>query len=122
MEFLISNAEKEVLEVLWHNKRWMSCSELVDHFNHNGKSWKRQTVNTFLTRLMEKGFVIKNGSKYIYSYTQEEFESKKANELVETLYDGSLKKFISALTGKTKIDKKYANELREYLESQSEDE
>lgn len=117
MEFMLSNAEKEVLEVLWQNKRWTSCSELVEHFNQHGKDWKRQTVNTFLTRLMEKGLVVKNGRKYIYAYTPEEFESKKAAALVETLYGGSLKNFISALTGKKKLDKKYADELREYLDT-----
>lgn len=122
MNFELTNAEKEIMDVLWSLKRWTTCSELVEHFNTTGKCWKRQTVNTFLTHLAEKGLVIKNGRKYIYAYTKEEFGSEKAAELVDTLYDGSLKKFISALTGKNKLNQKYADELREYLDSLKEDE
>lgn len=122
MKYTLSSAEQEVLNFLWECKKWTTCSELVQHFNLTGKDWKRQTINTFLTRLLEKGFVIKNGRKYIYTYTEEEFASLRAAELVETFYNGSLKTFMSALTGKNTLDKKYADELKDYLEELTENE
>ena len=122
MESELTKAEKEILEVLWEKKGWTSCKELVEYFHQSGKDWKRQTVNTFLTHLVEKGYAVKNGRKYIYTYTREEFGSFKAIELVETLYDGSLKKFLNALTGKNNPGKKYADELREYIDEFDEDE
>lgn len=116
MNYTLSNSEKEILDILWKKQRWTTCSELVDHFKEE-KDWKRQTINTFLTHLVAKGLVVKDGRKYIYRYTEQEFESYKAAELVEVLYEGSIKKFISALTGKNKLSQKYADELKEYLDT-----
>lgn len=122
MKYSLSPAEEEILKVLWENKKWTTCSELVSYFHKQGKDWKRQTVNTFLSRLLEKGFVVKNGRSYIYSFTKEEFDSLKAKELVETFYSGSVKNFMSALTGKNTLDPKYVNELKEYLDEITESE
>lgn len=122
MKYSLSPAEEEILTVLWENKKWTTCSELVSHFHKQGKDWKRQTVNTFLSRLLEKGFVVKNGRSYIYNFTKEEFDSLKAKELVETFYSGSVKNFMSALTGKNRLEPKYVNELKEYLDGITENE
>lgn len=105
LKYTLTQAEEEILGVLWQEKKWMSCSELVVHFNKTGKCWKRQTINTLLVRLMDKGFVVKNGRQYIYALTKEEFDSLKASELVETYYGGSLKRFISAFLGQDRTNK-----------------
>lgn len=101
----------------------MTCSELVDYFDEKGKGWKRQTINTFLVRLIEKGYVTRNGRKFIYTYSKEEVETQQTIDFVESVYGGSLKKFMIALTGKeNKITKKYAEELKDYLNELKENE
>ena len=117
MNFSISASEEEILTVLWDTKHWMTCKELMEYFNDNGKSWKRQTINTFLARLIQKGLVVKNQNKYIYAYTKEEFDALKTKEILDAFYDGSLKNFITALSGTKKISSDEVSALKEYLDS-----
>lgn len=113
---LTSQTEIDILNLLWEKKQWMSGADFWQYFNSHGKPCKRQPVITYLTRMEEKGLLVKNGKKYMYAYTPEEFEYKKAKELLDTMYDGSLKNLVAALTGSNKINRKEADELREYLD------
>lgn len=117
MNFSISASEEEILRVLWDTKHWMTCKELMEYFNDKGKLWKRQTINTFLARLIQKGLVVKNQNKYIYAYTKEEFDALKTQEILDTFYNGSLKNFVAALSGTKKISSDDASALKEYLDS-----
>ncbi len=121
MDFFLSETEQIILDLLWQNQRWMQGVEFWEYFNKNIKSSKRQTINTYLTRMVEKGLLVKNGKKYMYTYTKKEWEEKKANEILNTMYEGSLKKFITALTGNKKIDKKEAESLKNYLNQFNDD-
>jgi len=117
MNFTISPSEEEILTVLWNSGQWMTCKELMDYFNQNGRPWKRQTVNTFLTRLINKGLVVKNKNKYIYAYSKREFDSMKTKDILDCFYQGSLKNFVAALSGAEKISPEDASALQEYLDS-----
>lgn len=117
MRFHLTKTEQDILELIWEKKQWMSGANFWEYFNSHGKACKRSTVCTYLTRMTDKGLLVKNGTKYIYAYTKEEFEEKKAIELLDTMYDGSLGNFLSALTAKKKLDEKETMELREYLDN-----
>lgn len=115
MKFELSKTEQDILDLLWERGQWMSGSNFWEYFNSHGKICKRSTVNTYLTRMTAKGLLVKNGTKYIYAYTREEFEEKKAREILDTMYNGSLAKFISAFTGRKKLTSEEACQLKEYL-------
>ena len=53
----ITGAEREVMEVLWQRTEPMQTRELLEEMKERGKKWKRQTLNTLLFRLEEKGIV-----------------------------------------------------------------
>lgn len=112
----LTPAEQAIMDVLWECKHWMTINELIECFERLGKTWKRQTVNTFLARLIEKDLVVKNGRKYIYTYTKEEYEAQKASAMLNTLYGGSLKKLIVALSGNHALTPEDLTELKEYLD------
>lgn len=113
----LTPAEQVIMEALWESKHWMTISELIKIFEAQGKEWKRQTVNTFLAHLIEKGLVVKNGRKYIYAYTKEEYNARVASELLNTLYGGSLKKFVAALSGSNTLKSEDIKALRDYLDN-----
>ena len=117
MHFSLTNTEKDILELLWEKKSWMSGADFWDYFNQQGRNFKRQIVNTYLSRMTEKGLLVKNKTKYIYAYTKEEFEKKRAFEILDTMYKGSLKNFITALTGNVKLNPDEAAELKDYLDN-----
>lgn len=117
MKFNLTGLEKEIMNYIWDRKRWTSGAELWDYFNRNGMSHKRQTVNTYLTRMTEKGLLVKHEKKYMYSFTKEELDQKIANEILEDLYEGSLQNFITAFTAKKKITPEEAIQLKRIIDN-----
>lgn len=106
----LSPTENEIMEVLWKSEG-MTNNEIILYFKERGKEWKRQTTNTFLTRLIGKGLVTKTGHKYMTNYTKQEFERLQTKEILDSMYDGSLTNFISALNGGRQITEEEAKEL-----------
>ena len=70
--FDISEAELTVMEKLWDQEESIKQSHLLTLFEEDGKEWKRQTLNTFLSRLEEKGFVIRERRMVKAVYSREE--------------------------------------------------
>ncbi|MDD6305798.1 MAG: BlaI/MecI/CopY family transcriptional regulator [Clostridiales bacterium] len=66
----ISACERLVMKAIWDTPEEMALQEIMDKVNEeNGKSWKPQTVSTFLARLVRKGF-LSSYRKGRYSYYQ----------------------------------------------------
>ena len=66
----ISACERLVMKIIWDSTKDLALQEVMDRVNQeNDKSWKPQTVSTFLARLVRKGFltVYRKGR---YSYYQ----------------------------------------------------
>lgn len=93
----------------------------LEHFNKvEGKDWKKQTLNTFFIRMIQKG-ALKSERKETYClyspiYKREEYEQMRAQNLLNTMYGGKLKNFILALSGGKKISKEDAAELKKLLD------
>lgn len=121
LNFDVSETEREILEYLWENPQGVLSREILDYFNEvKQKDWKKQTLNTFLLRLAEKGLIEgkAQGAKKVYyaAYDAKEYEAKKAESILENSYGGSVRNFVMALTGGEKIDKAMADDLRKMLE------
>ena len=121
LNFDVSETEREILEYLWENPQGVLSREMLEYFNEvKKKEWKKQTLNTFLLRLAEKGLIEgkAQGAKKIYQavYDTKEYEAKKAESILENNYGGSVRNFVMALTGGEKIDKAMADDLRKMLE------
>ena len=120
-KYNLTKSEEEIMELLWETDRKMSSKEILDHFNeHCGKDWKKQTLNTFLAKLLQAGFSdrISKDRKYLYVplITRMEYKQKGAERFIRDSYSGSFMKFVSALSGGEMISKEEAEEIRKLLE------
>ena len=70
----MSATEFYILQYLWTRETPATFSEIMVHFNETEhKEWKKQTVNTFLSRLSQKGFLnIDKSGKIIKVVSHEE--------------------------------------------------
>lgn len=116
MNYFLTDSEQVIMSILWAHKHWMTIVELGTALEQKGIIWKRQTINTFLARLIKKDMVVQNSRKYIYAHTKEEYESLRAKEYLNSEHNGSLKKFLAALSGDKEIDAEDAATLLQYLE------
>lgn len=54
----ISACERLVMKIIWDSTEDLALQEVMGRVNEeNSKAWKPQTVSTFLTRLVKKGFL-----------------------------------------------------------------
>lgn len=116
MNYCLTDSEYIIMSILWAHKHWMTIVELGAELEKKGVFWKRQTINTFLSRLIKKDMVVQNSKKYIYAHTEEEYESLRAREYLTSEYGGSLKNFIVALSGHKEIDDEDVTTLLQYIE------
>lgn len=99
--YKITAAEREVVEVLWEYTEPVQTRELLDRMREKGKEWKRQTLNTLLFRLEEKGVIVRRRA-YVWSVlSKEELLKKQTEGILNDFYDGDLKNFCAALIGNT---------------------
>ena len=56
-DYKVTDAERAVLEVLWEHDEPVQTAELLEQMKQRGRDWKRQTLNTLLSRLDSKEIV-----------------------------------------------------------------
>lgn len=118
----MSATEFYILKYLWSRETPATFSEIMTHFNEEEKKeWKKQTVNTFLTRLAQKGFlnIDKSGKRAIYipSVSRKKYYEDYAQQIIEDSYEGSLKNFVCAFTENHKLTSNEKEELLTYVRS-----
>ena len=118
----MSATEFYILQYLWTRETPATFAEIMVHFNEvEKKAWKKQTVNTFLSRLSQKGFlnIDKSGKRAIYipSVSSKKFYENYAKEIVDDSYEGSLKNFICAFTKGHKLTGAEKEYLLAYIQT-----
>jgi predicted transcriptional regulator len=121
--YRISDSEMEIMRVIWDSADPVTVALLLDIFE--SRKWKAQTMATFLTRLADKGLISVNRQGKINLYapavTEQEYNRLEAQDLLSSMYDGSLKNFLSALYSGGGIDAGEAEELKKWFERAGKD-
>ena len=84
----LSKTEYRIMEYFWSTGGKYTFGELMKYFNEEeDKNWKKQTLNTFLSRLIDKGLLErkKEETKAYYgaALTKAEFKQRKAKAILE---------------------------------------
>lgn len=116
----LSDTEMEIMTIIWGLNKEVTSSELLNIIEkEKGKRWSGQTIATFLSRMTEKEVLtsVKRGRSnyYISSVTKEEYRQREAEGILNDMYKGSVKKFLSALYYGKKMNKKEIDELKEWF-------
>lgn len=100
----ISDYEFELMKIIWANGGTALYAELFKGLEDKGTPWTKNTIITLSSRLIEKGFLkttkIGRRNEYKAVITEEEFQSAQTVQFVDKVYEGDMKKFISALIDK----------------------
>ncbi len=95
----IGEAELEVMKVIWRSKGAISTSEIGKALESHG--WKRTTISTFLSRLVDKGAIAaeKSGKTVFYTplLTSKQYKKAQIKNLVGNVFDGSAKDLVASL-------------------------
>lgn len=119
-KFDLSEVEMEIMDFFWSKDDKLTFGEIYNYFTENkNKLWKKQTTQTYLTRLIKKGVLTteKKGNTNLYfpKITKEEYIQNWTKGFLNNVFDGSVKKFLSALSGNSSLDEATIKELKEFL-------
>ena len=110
----ITDSELEIMKVIWKSKEPVTSLDIAEALSEKG--WKKTTIGTFLTRLVEKEAVSaeKQGKLYYYSplISQKEYRRLRTKSLIASLYGGSVKEFAVSLFEEQSITEDELKELK----------
>lgn len=113
----VSDAELEILEVLWTAGGALSAGEIRSRLG-GSKSWERTTVLTLIQRLLKKN-VISQEKREVYYYTpcigREEYVREETKNFVDKFFKGSSRNLAAALVNSKALTEEDIQELRDYF-------
>lgn len=114
----MSDAEKQIMELIWAEGGPMTTAELLAKLPED-KSWKQNTVITFLARLTDKGMIkatrMGKANRYEPCQTEAEYRANETRQFVRDVHRGSVSGLIAALCDSGDLKKEEIEELMRML-------
>jgi BlaI family transcriptional regulator, penicillinase repressor len=112
----ISDAELEVLKILWANESPLSERQIIEALTKEN-NWHRATIQTLVRRLCEKGAVQKVKKEIFYFsalISEADYAKERTRDLLNKVYGGSAKNLVSAMLTNDILSEKDMEELKSY--------
>lgn len=117
----LPDAELAVMQAIWSRGGEVSRSDIEGALAPHG--WSANTVNTYLTRLCDKGFLTsrREGRNNLYTplVSKDEYLEFESRSVLKRLYGGSLGSFMAALNAEKPLEQREIDELRQFLDDMS---
>ena len=113
----ISDAELEILEVLWTAGEALNANEIRARLNEK-KDWERTTVLTLIRRLLDKGVITQEKQEvYYYSPLVERsvYVKEETKSFLNKFFKGNAKNLAAALIEDEDLSRDDIEELRTYF-------
>lgn len=114
----ISESELILMKIIWENGGAALYSRLMEELARDENEWKKNTVLTLLSRLVEKKFLKTNkvGRKNEYTalITEREYQAMQTSSFLDKIYNGNVKSLVSTLLQQDIISPQELNEIERY--------
>lgn len=117
----ISTCERMVMKIIWEAEEDLDLAHVMAGVNEEfGKQWKPQTVSTFLSRLVKKGYlaVYRNGR---YSYyrplvAKNDFKLSTVSENITYFDHGNIAAYVCGLFDQMKMTKEDRERIKKKID------
>ncbi|HYX47287.1 MAG TPA: BlaI/MecI/CopY family transcriptional regulator [Sphingomicrobium sp.] len=107
MDTRISDAELEVMEVLWSSPRPLTATDVAERISPE-RAWSLATVKTMLSRLSAKGVIrfTEEGRRYLYAaaIARDSYVGRESRRFVDQLFGGRLSPLVARLAEEQALD------------------
>lgn len=114
----ISDAESQVMEVLWQATAAMPAEDIVAALAHRHQ-WQEATVKSLLNRLLNKGAVSarKDGRRYLYTAVlkREHWLTSESTGMLDRLFGGRIAPLVAHFGKHRKLSKTDIAELKRLI-------
>lgn len=118
-EQAVSDAELEVLKILWEHGP-LGVREALAILTNSGQEWSRSTVVTLLRRLEQKRYLTSDKSGYAFVYrpslSREEFMHARVSEVANELTNGEPLPLMLAFAEHHKFTAAELNRLQQMID------
>ena len=115
----ISEAEHEVMEVLWRESP-LAAADVAERVDP-ARGWNIRTVKTLLSRLLSKGVLVheEEGRRYLYRPTvsREDFVSRESGRLLDRMFGGRVTPLVAHLAERDRLTPKDIEEIEALLKA-----
>ena len=117
----MSDAELEIMKVVWANKEQPTFfSYITDQLAAKGKAWQKNTLITLLNRLVNKGFLnakkIGRRNEYTPLVSETEYQTAQTVNFLDKIYEGNVNGLVSNLSSGDLLSDNEYEELKKLLE------
>lgn len=117
----LPDAELAVMQAVWAQGGEVGRADIEGALASYG--WSANTLNTYLTRLCEKGFLTsrREGRNNLYTplVSRDKYLEFESRSVLKRLYGGSLGSFVAALNAEQPLEQREIDELRQFLDDMS---
>lgn len=110
----ISESELVLMKIIWKNGGTALYSFVMDELEKEKNEWKKNTVLTLLSRLIEKKYLktkkIGRRNEYVALVTEQEYQAMQTHSFLDKIYEGNVKNLVSTLLQQDILS---ADELKE---------
>ena len=117
----LPDAELAVMQAVWAQSGEVGRADLEGSLTSHG--WSANTLNTYLTRICEKGFLTsrREGRNNLYTplVSRDKYLEFESRSVLKRLYGGSLGSIVAALNAEQPLEQREIDELRQFLDDMS---
>ena len=113
----LTDSEWNVMEVLWAGDG-LQLAQIVEALAPEAQ-WRRNTVHTYLTRMMGKGLVRTDDNyphRYYANINREQCAEGQRNDFLERVYQGSAGRLVMSFVKDGSLTREERDELRKLLD------
>lgn len=97
----ISESELVLMKIIWRNGGTALYSYIMDELEKDNNEWKKNTVLTLLSRLIEKKYLkakkIGRRNEYVALVPEQEYQTVQTHSFLDKIYGGNVKNLVSTL-------------------------
>ena len=112
----VSDSELILMQLIWEKGGTALFAEIIDAVGQKNLEWKYNTVLTFLSRLVDKGFLSTNKigrrNEYRAAVSEQEYHAAQTKMFVDKVYDGNVVELVSTLIAGGLVSEREQEELR----------
>lgn len=114
----MSDTEKMIMKLLWEQEVPTSFSDIMSQLERLDKEWRPTTVRTFLSRLIDKGYLSseRKGQTVMYRplISEREYLNSQTRNFINTMFNGKLGGLLASLSGQDPLDKETIENLEDF--------
>lgn len=118
MEQQISDSELLLMRLIWSKDGKALFAQIMEELSKQGTNWKPNTVLTFLSRLVEKGYLstkkMGRRNEYIACITEEAYTAGQTITFLDRYYEGNARGLVNALLSRNCLTQEDMEELSRF--------